>query len=204
MQTDLHTYFCPFMGTWFSIFICIYFDSPMYSIITCLPLLCLMFSSIFQNPSFNFKMHLHHGAYWCTHSLDHMPTFVLHLHVHFSNTCVCVFKHLYAFTNSSIFIHIYRHIYMYVRFNYSVLATHNLYIPIVIRLYVSVTSHFSWCIRTCVTMFKGLYFIMKTYLFLLSIHVCHVHTNLLNFCMHLPFPSVRSSTPSSSIPTPST
>jgi len=38
----------------------------------------------------------------------------IHLHLHFSNSCVCVFKHVYAFSSFCIFMHIYRHIHMYV------------------------------------------------------------------------------------------
>jgi len=120
-----------------------------------------------------------------------MPTFVLHLDVHFTNKCVCVFKHPYARTSSSIFIYIYSHFYLYGFFNYLVLATHNLYVPIVICLYVPVPSQFAWCIHTYALMFEGLNFIMNTYLFLLSIHARHVCSHLLNFCMHLPFQSVH-------------
>ena len=49
---------------------------------------CFVFGSIFLNPfSFSFlffckfNRHLCHGAYWCTHSPDHMPKFPFHLHV---------------------------------------------------------------------------------------------------------------------------
>ena len=155
----------------------------------------LTFCSKFQKPMFNFNMHLCHGPNWCTHSLDHMPISLLHLYVHFSNPYVCVLKNLYALTPSSIFIHIYRHIYMYACFNYSILATYNLYVPLGIRPYISVRRRFAWCKHTCDPMFKGLYFNIHTYLYSMTIHTWHVHTHLLNFCVHLHFPSMRSSTP---------
>jgi len=37
-----------------------------------------------------------------------------HLHLHFSNSCVWVCKHAYACPSSSIFMHVYRHIHLYV------------------------------------------------------------------------------------------
>jgi len=43
-----------------------------------------------------------------------MPKLFFHLHLHFSNSCVCVSKHVYAFPSSCIFIHIYFHIHKYV------------------------------------------------------------------------------------------
>jgi len=36
-----------------------------------------------------------------------------HFHLHFSNSCVCVSKHVYAFPSSPILIHIYYHIHKY-------------------------------------------------------------------------------------------
>jgi len=62
---------------------------------------------------YNFKRHLCHGAYWCTHNHAHMPILFFHLHLHFSNSCLWVSKHVHAFPSSPIFIHIYRHIHMY-------------------------------------------------------------------------------------------
>jgi len=40
--------------------------------------------------------------------------YIFHLHLHFSNSCVCVSKHVYAFPSSFILIHIYYHIHEYV------------------------------------------------------------------------------------------
>jgi len=82
---------------------------------------CFVFSSVFiityLFPFFffyKFNRHLCHGTYSCTHNPANMPFFLLHLHLHFSNPCVCVSKHIYAFPSSSIFIHTYPHIHMYV------------------------------------------------------------------------------------------
>ena len=91
---------------------------------------CFVFDSIFLTTFsfslfffYKFSRHLCHGAYLCTHNPTHMPKFLFHLHLHFSISCVCESKHVYAFPSSSIFIHIYRHIQMYVLC--SVLYSHN-------------------------------------------------------------------------------
>jgi len=62
---------------------------------------------------YKFDRHLCHGANWCTHNPAHLPVFLSNLHLHFSNSCVCVSKHVYAFPSSSILIHIYCHIHKY-------------------------------------------------------------------------------------------
>jgi len=62
---------------------------------------------------YKFNKHLCHSAYWCTHNPAHMSILLFHLHLPFSNSCVCVSKHVYAFPSSSTFIHTYRHICMY-------------------------------------------------------------------------------------------
>jgi len=51
-----------------------------------------------------------HGAYWCTHTPVNM---MFHLYLHFSKSCVCLYKHVYAFPSSSIFVHVYCHLHMY-------------------------------------------------------------------------------------------
>jgi len=63
--------------------------------------------------SFRFNRHLCHGAYWCTHNPAHMSILLFHLHLPFSNSCLCVSKHVCAFTSSSIFIHTYLHVHMF-------------------------------------------------------------------------------------------
>jgi len=104
---------------------------------------CFVFCSIFLTTFlfsffffYKFNRHLCHGAYWCTHNPAHMPRFLFHLHLHFSISCVCVSKHVYAFPSSSIFIHTYRHIPMYICFDYSVMTPYKLYALIMKRLCV--------------------------------------------------------------------
>jgi len=63
---------------------------------------------------YKFNRHLCHGAYWCTHNPGYVPKFLVHLHLHFSNSCVCASKQICAFPSSSIFIHTYLHFHMYV------------------------------------------------------------------------------------------
>jgi len=63
---------------------------------------------------YKFHRQLCHGAYWCTYNLANMPILLFHLQLPFSNSCICVFKHVYAFPSSCILIHIYCHIYKYV------------------------------------------------------------------------------------------
>ena len=78
---------------------------------------CLVFCPIFITTFwfsffffYKFNTHLCHGAYWCTHNPAHMPILLFHLPLPFSNSCICVSKHVYVFPSSSIFIYIYRHI----------------------------------------------------------------------------------------------
>jgi len=77
------------------------------------------------------------------------------------------YTHVYALISSPILVYTYRHIYMYVCFNNSVLATYNLYIPVIIRLHVRVARRFAQCIHTCDPMFKGLHFNIHAYLYFL-------------------------------------
>jgi len=110
----------------------------------------------------------------------------------------------YSYTFIAIF-----KVYAYVCFNYSVPYCDLpliFCVSMVIRFYVSVPTRFAWCVHTCDLMFKGLRLNIHTYLYFLSIHTrhCHGHIHLWNICMHLPFPSVRSSSPSLSVPTLST
>ena len=62
---------------------------------------------------YKFNGHLCHGVYWCTYNPANMPKTFFYLHLHSSNSCVCVSKHVYAFPSSSILIHIYCHILKY-------------------------------------------------------------------------------------------
>ena len=57
--------------------------------------------------------HLCHGVYRCTHHSANMPILPFHLHLPFSNSCVCVTKHVHVFFSNSIFIHTYLHVHMY-------------------------------------------------------------------------------------------
>ena len=70
---------------------------------------CFVFCSIFITTflfyfffSYRFNRHLCHGTYWCTHNPAHMPILLFHLRRNFSNSCVCVSKHVYTFPCSSI------------------------------------------------------------------------------------------------------
>jgi hypothetical protein len=86
---------------------------------------CSMFITIFLFSFlffYKFNRHLCHGAYWCTHNLAHILILCFLLHFHFCNSCVCVCRLVYALPSSSIFIQIYRHIYMYICFDYSVMT----------------------------------------------------------------------------------
>ena len=65
--------------------------------------------------------YLCHGAYWCTHPA-HMPRLLFQLHLHSSNSCVYVSELVYAFPSNSILIYTYRHIYMYICDDYSVMT----------------------------------------------------------------------------------
>ena len=76
---------------------------------------------------YKFHTHLFHGAYWCMRDPAHIPIFLFHLNLHFSNLCACVSKHVHAFPSSSIFIHIHHHIHMYICFDYCVMIPYNLY-----------------------------------------------------------------------------
>jgi len=65
---------------------------------------CSMFLTIFLFSFFlfyKFNSHLCHGAYCCTHNPAHMPILLCDLHLYFSNSCVCVPKHVYAFPSLS-------------------------------------------------------------------------------------------------------
>jgi len=81
---------------------------------------CLVFCSVFVTTFlivcgffYKFNSHLCHGAYWCTHNPAHMAVLLFHLHLPFSNFCVCLSKHVSAFPSSFIFIHTYHRIHMY-------------------------------------------------------------------------------------------
>ena len=86
----------------------------------------------------------------------------------------------------SIFIYIFRLISMYVCSNYPILATHNMYIPIMKFNCLPIPRRFARCVHTCDPMFKCLYFNIHTYYYSLSIHTLHVHIILFLFCLHLP------------------
>ena len=62
--------------------------------------------------SYKFNRHLCHGDYSYTHKSANMPKLLFQLHLHFSNSCVCVSKLVYAFPSTPIFIYIYTRIHM--------------------------------------------------------------------------------------------
>jgi len=114
----------PYSFTFIAIFIC---------------MLCVVFSTytLFLFVFFffyKFDRHLCHGAYWYTHNPAHMSILFFLLHRHFSNSCVCVSKHVNAFASSSKFIHIHCHIHISTCFDYSVITPYNWYAPIITRL----------------------------------------------------------------------
>jgi len=63
--------------------------------------------------SYKFNKYLCHSAYWCTHNPAHMSILLFHLHLPFSNSCVCVSKLVNTIPSCSIFLRTYRHIRMY-------------------------------------------------------------------------------------------
>jgi len=154
--------------------------------------------------SYKFNRHLCHGAYWCTHNLAHKIILRFLLHFHFCDSCVYVCQLVYALPSSSIFIHIYRLIYMYICFDYYVLTPYILYTPMMIRLCIPAPRGWARCWHTCDFMFKGLYFSNHPCLRFLWIHTYHVQTKNVQFCVHLPLHYVRSLTMSLSVSIPLT
>ena len=65
---------------------------------------------------------------------------------------------VYALPSSSTFVHIYRHIHMYICFDYSVMTTSILYTPIIIRLCVPAPRGWARYCHNCHSMFKGVCF----------------------------------------------
>jgi len=110
-----------------------------------------------------------------------MPILVLHLHLPFSYSGLCVFKHVYAFPSSSIFIHMYRHIHMYICFDCSVMTPCNLYVPIMKSLSVPAPSDVDRYFHTCYPMFKGPYVSNRRCLRSLRMHTCHSHIQKVKF-----------------------
>jgi len=158
---------------------------------------CSIFITIFLFSFFFFYIfnrHLCHGAYWCTHNLAHLFMFRFLLYFHFCNSCVCVCQLLYTLPSSSILIHIYRHICMYIRFDYYVMTLYILYTPIIIRLYVPAPRGWARCWHNWDFMFKGLRFNIHPCLCFLWIHTYHIQIKNVQFCVHLALPYVRSST----------
>jgi len=112
----------------------------------------LLFSFFFF---YTFNRHLCHGAYWCTHNLAHIFILRFLLYFYFCNSCVCVCQLLNTLPSSSILIHIYRHIYMYICFDYYVMTPYILYTPIIIRLCVPAPRGWAQCWHNWDSMFKG-------------------------------------------------
>ena len=110
-----------------------------------------------------------------------MPILVLHLHLPFSYSGLCVFKHVYAFPSSSIFIHMYRHIHMYICFDCSVMTPCNLYAPTIKRLSAPVPSNVARYLYTCDPIFKGRYLSNRLCLRFLKTQTYHVHIQKVKF-----------------------
>ena len=115
-------------------------------------------------------------------------SFLFHLHHHFSNSCVYVSKHVYAFHSFSIIIHIYCHIRMYTCFDYFVMNPSTPNAPIIKRLCVPAPKSVTWCLHTCDPMFKGLHFSNLPCLRFLWMHTYHVHVKKVRFWVYLPPP----------------
>jgi len=93
------------------------------------------------------------------------------------NSCVCASKHVYAYVSS-----LYPDTPIAISIcDCYVMFTHNLYIPTVTRLYVPVSTRGkAQCIYTCDHIVKGLYFNIHTFLYVLWLHIYHLHTKMLN------------------------
>ena len=103
--------------------------------------------------------YLCHGTYWCTHSLAHIHILRFLLYLHVWNSCLRLCQLVYALFSSSVFIHIYCHIYMYICFDYSIMTPYNLYSEIIIRPCVPAPRGFEQYLHTSDPMFKGLFLI---------------------------------------------
>ena len=102
---------------------------------------------------------------------------------------VCL-KH--AFPSSSTFIHTYRHINMFICFDYSVMTPYNLFAPLTKRLCVPAPSGVTWCLHTCEPMSQSVCFSHHACLRFLWMHIHHVHMKQWNYvCTHLRVPSPR-------------
>jgi len=78
-----------------------------------------------HSPSSSINVHLYpyvhvhalcNGLYCYMLDPAHMSVLLFYLNIFYSNTCICVSKHIYAFPCSSIFVHMYRHFHMYCLF----------------------------------------------------------------------------------------
>jgi len=202
LSVCLHLWVCV-VCIWFLLYLSVYLCCARCVFCVLLYIHNHCFLSSFQ-VFFKSNRNLCHSVSFCTQNLAHMPILLFLLHFHLCNSCVCVCQLVYALSPSSIFIHIYRHIYMYTCCDYSVMTPYNLYAPIVIRLCVPAPRGFASCWHTCDSMFKGLYFNIHLCLCLLWIHTYHLHIKNVQFCVHLPLPFLRSSTMSLSVSIPST
>jgi len=147
---------------------------------------CFVFYPIFINIFwfsfflfYKFNRHLCHGAYWSTHNHAHI---LILLRFHFCTSCVRVCQLVYAFPSSSIFIHIYRNIYMYICFDYhSVMTRYILYTPIMIRLCVPAPRGWARCCHNCDSIFNGLCINIHPSLCFLWIQTYHVYIKNVQF-----------------------
>jgi len=124
---------------------------PVFLSVFCALLFCVLLHIHNHLCIFKFNMHLCHGPYWCTHTLAHMPIFLFYLHLHSCNSCLCVFKQLYALT--------YLLPYIYVRLQIYIHISTLMYIfsPLHTRVFIRIHIHLFPPSYSCVFIFQFLY-----------------------------------------------
>jgi len=125
-----------------------------------------------------------------THIAARMSVFLFYLHLHFSHSCVCVSNHVYALPSSSIFIHIYGHVHIYICVDYSVTTPYNLFAELTKRLCVPALSGVARCLHTCDPIFQSVYFSTYVCLRNLWMHIYHFHMKKWNSLCTWPLPYV--------------
>ena len=133
-----------------------------------------------------------------------MSVFLFYLHPYFSNFCVHVSNHEYAFPCPSIFIRIYNHVHIYVCVDYTIMTPYNLFASRTTRLFIPAPSGVAQCLHTCDLMFQSLYFSNHVCLRFLWMHIYHFHMEKWNYVCTCPLPYVRCPTTFSFVSFPST
>ena len=103
---------------------------------------------------------------------------------------------------TSLLLHCHTHLlpyYVYICLDYSVMTPYILYTPIIIRLCVPAPRGWPRYCHNYHSVFKGLCFSIYPCLRFLWIHTYHRQIKIVQFCVHLPLPYVRSSTMSLSV-----